>query len=172
MAEDGRADLLSAAGDGAGDESLSPGEPAPGYRAHLTALLRPFGDEIAETSSRILIAAFGSLVAVLDRAGAPAPRAAPRGAGIVAALTDVRAAMMPALRYDALLRPGIAGAEDLARYLRAEIGHRPSEQLGILFLATGNRLLADEARFNGSVASASMLPRPIVHRALDLEQPA
>jgi len=76
--------------------------------------------------------------------------------------------MLHALRDEALGGAEIAGTESLAHYLRADMGFRPGEQLRILFLATGNRLVADEIMFQGSIDSATMLPRPIVHRALDL----
>lgn len=76
--------------------------------------------------------------------------------------------MLHALRDEALLGPQIGGTEALAHYLRADMGHRPSEQLRVLFLATGNRLLADEVMVHGSIDSTPMLPRPIIHRALDL----
>jgi DNA repair protein RadC len=76
--------------------------------------------------------------------------------------------MLRALRDEALTGAEISGTEALARYLRADMGYRPCEQLRILFLATGNRLLADEVVIEGSIDSASVLPRPIVHRALEL----
>lgn len=76
--------------------------------------------------------------------------------------------MLHALREEALLGPEIAGTEELARYLRADLAYRPLELFRVLFLGTGNRLLADEVMFQGSIDSAGMLPRPIIHRALDL----
>jgi DNA repair protein RadC len=76
--------------------------------------------------------------------------------------------MLHALRNEVLMGPTIGGTEALARYIRAELGHRPCEQLRFLYLATENRLLADEVMFEGSIDVAYMLPRPIVHRALEL----
>lgn len=83
-------------------------------------------------------------------------------------LAAIREAMLHALREEALTGAEIAGTEALARYLRADMGYRPGERLRVLFMATGNRLLADEVMFEGSIDSASVLPRPIVHRALEL----
>lgn len=126
------------------------------------------GEYVAEECSARLIQEFGSLAAVL---AAPPRR---RGAllrelpTVAEHLTCVRAAMVHALRDEALLGPQIAGTKELARYLRADMGHRPSEQLRVLFLAVGNRLLADEVMVHGSIDNAPMLPRPIIHRALDL----
>lgn len=131
-------------------------------------LLLPFGTKQAEELSRRLIDEFGSLAATLaapqqrrDRLLSGHDRAARHLAGI-------GAAMLHALRAEALRGAQISGTEALARYLRADMGYRAAEQLRILFLATGNRLVADEILFQGSIDSASLLPRPIVHRALDL----
>lgn len=115
-----------------------------------------------------LIAEFGSLGAAL--AAPPDRRAKPLAGRPAAArhLVHVRAAMLHALRGESLSSTRIAGTEALASYLRLDMGYGPSEQLRVLFLATGNRLLADEVLVRGSVDRASMPPRPIVHRALDL----
>lgn len=83
-------------------------------------------------------------------------------------LTGVRAAMLHVLREEALPGARIGGTEALARYLRADMSHRRDEQIRILFLADGNRLIADEVMVQGTVDSAPLLPRTIVHRALDL----
>jgi DNA repair protein RadC len=42
------------------------------------------------------------------------------------------------------------------------------EHFGILFLDTQNRLIEDEVMFHGTIDSASVYPRIIVKRALDL----
>jgi DNA repair protein RadC len=126
------------------------------------------GKQEAESISRLLIAEFGSLGAAL---GATARRRKRLLAGHAAAarhLESIRAAMLHALRDEVLPGTEIAGTEALARYLRAVMGYGPCEQIRILFLATGNRLLADEMVFQGSIDSAPLLPRPIIYRALEL----
>lgn len=83
-------------------------------------------------------------------------------------LAALGAAMRHILREEALPGAHISGTEALARYLRADMGYRPGEQLRVLFLVAANRLVADEVMVQGSIDSAPLLLRPIVHRALDL----
>jgi len=118
--------------------------------------------------SDLLIDEFGSLAATLAAPASRLDRLLAFHPDVSLHLGRVRAAMLHALRDEALPDMRIDGTAALARYLRAEMGWRPCEQLRILFLATGNRLLADEVMFEGSIDSAPLLPRPIVHRALDL----
>jgi DNA repair protein RadC len=83
-------------------------------------------------------------------------------------LTGVRDAMLHALEAEAVGGLRINGTEALAAYLRADMGYLPAEQLRILFLAPDKRLLGDEVMARGSIDTITILPRPIVHRALDL----
>ena len=160
-------ELMPSVGDRAGDArpACAHGEVC---RRHLTNLLLPFGEEQAEALAGLLVEEFGSLAAAL--AAAPGRRDRLLSAHPAAALhlSSIRAAMLHALRDEALTGIKIAGTEVLARYLRADMGHRPCEQLRVLYLATGNRMVADEVMIQGSIDSASLLPRPIVHRALEL----
>jgi len=128
----------------------------------------PFGADAAQRYGLRLIETFGTLAAVL---------AAPRRCrdalltdvpAMARHLTEVRAAMLHALKAEAVGGPRIAGTEALAAYLRADMGYQPAEQLRILFLARDNGLLCDEVMQRGSTDTITMLPRPIVHRALDL----
>jgi DNA repair protein RadC len=123
---------------------------------------------VAERCGQRLIQAFGTLAAVL---AAPRARRDELLAGepaVARHLTAVRAAMLHALEAEAVCGPRIAGTDELAAYLRADLGYQPAEQLRILFLAPDNRLLCDEVVARGSIDTIMMLPRPIVHRALDL----
>jgi DNA repair protein RadC len=76
--------------------------------------------------------------------------------------------MLRILRSEALNGPVLSSGADLARYLRADMAWRPNEQVRVLFLAADNRLLADEVMAEGSIDTAPLPARPIVHRALDL----
>jgi DNA repair protein RadC len=137
-------------------------------RRHLAKLLLPFGEDEAEALARLLISEFGSLAAVLAASPRRRDRLLASHGEASHHLSAIRGAMLHALRERALAGAEIAGTEALARYLRADMGYRPGEQIRILFLAAGNRLLADEVMMEGSIDSAALLPRPIVHRALDL----
>lgn len=131
-------------------------------------LLLPFGGKAAGDLSRRLLDEFGSLAATLAAPRRRLDALLADQPGVALHLARVGGAMLHALREEALPGASIAGTQALARYLRADMGYRPCEQLRVLFLATGNRLVADEVMIQGSIDSASMLPRPIVHRALDL----
>ena len=137
-------------------------------RQLLTDLLRPFGLKTAAVQAERLLEEFGTLAATLAASPARRDRMLADHPEAALHLERIRTAMLHTLRAEALSGATISGTEALARYLRADMGCRPCEQLRILFLATGNRLLADEILSQGSIDSASMLPRPIVHRALEL----
>jgi DNA repair protein RadC len=76
--------------------------------------------------------------------------------------------MLHALRPEAFLGSAMSTTAAVADYLRLEMGYEPAEQVRILFLGSGNRLIADEVLFRGTIDSAPIHARPIVHRALDL----
>lgn len=122
----------------------------------------------AESVSRLLIAEFGSLGAALAATGSRRKRLLAGYPAAARHLEAITAAMLHALQGEVLSGTEIAGTEALARYLRAVMGYGTCEQIRILFLATGNRLLADEMMFQGSIDSAPLLPRPIIFRALEL----
>jgi DNA repair protein RadC len=160
-------ELSAASGDRARDAGASQREDQ-ACRRHLTNLLLPFGKEESERLRDRLVDEFGSLAAALAASPLRRDRLLVGHAKAAQHLTHIQAAMLHSLRDEALGGAEIAGTEALAHYLRADMGFRPDEQLRILFLATGNRLVADEVMFQGSIDSASVLPRPIVHRALEL----
>jgi DNA repair protein RadC len=87
---------------------------------------------------------------------------------VEAHLVHIRAAMLHALREQVLLGPTIGSTAQLAEYLRFDMAHHALEQVRVLFLASGNRLIADEVIAPGSVDSAPLLTRPILVRALDI----
>lgn len=70
---------------------------------------------------------------------------------------------------DAELResPGITDARSAYRYLQAELGHRPHEVFGVLFLDTRNRVIRFEELFRGTIDGASVYPREVVKAALE-----
>jgi len=163
--------LLAAAehsGDARTRHSLAYGAARDCDRRLLTELLLPFGQKAAEACAERLLGRFGTLGRVL--AATPGQRKAASGAAEPAArhLEAVRRAMLEVLRDEALPGACVSGTRDLARYLRADMGLRPNEQLRVLFLAADKRVLADEIMVEGSIDNAPLLARPIVHLALDL----
>jgi DNA repair protein RadC len=115
-----------------------------------------------------LLKDLGSLAAVLSAAPDRQARAAAGSEQAVQHLATVRSAILHVLRHEALEGDVLSSTAAVAAYLRVEMAHEPSEQLRVLFLAPGSRLLADEVMFRGTVDSATIFPREIVHRALNL----
>jgi DNA repair protein RadC len=114
-----------------------------------------------------LVAEFGSLGAVL----AADPNALARTIGdesAVRQLQAVRAAMLQALRTEALTGPVLSDSDALIDYLFADMAHLPAERLRVLFLNAKNRLLRDEVMSEGSVSETSIYPREIMRRALEV----
>ncbi len=87
---------------------------------------------------------------------------------MVAWLATLRAAMLHALRQEALEAPVLGTSEAVAAYLFAAMAHEPAEQLRVLYLNTRNRLLRDETVIEGSINIAPIYPREIVKRALEV----
>ena len=100
----------------------------------------------------------------------PAARArhSPGRAAMLAHLAAVRDAMQHALHAQLVDGQSISTTSELAAYLRLEMGFEPAEQVRVLFLDVGNRLISNEVLFRGTVDAAPLYARPIVHRALDL----
>ncbi len=86
-------------------------------------------------------------------------------AGHVALL---REAMIHALKADAFTQPILSSSAAVVDYLTAVLAHEPVEQIRILFLNTGNRLIRDEVMWRGCVDTAPVYPREVMRRALDL----
>jgi DNA repair protein RadC len=121
---------------------------------------------------RRLLARFGSFAGVL---AAPVPDLlAVEGVGEAgaAALKTVHAAALRLLRGKILRQPVLATWDRLLEYLTALLAHEPVEQFRVLFLDSRNRLVADEAQGQGTVNRASVFPREVARRALELHATA
>jgi DNA repair protein RadC len=104
---------------------------------------------------------------------AAGPRAQARalggdGAAAVRHLGNVRAAMLHALRTEAMAAPLMGDYGTLIGYLSLDMAHLPTERLRVLFLASNNRLLYDEIVFQGSLNETPIYPREIMRRALEV----
>lgn len=64
------------------------------------------------------------------------------------------------------------GSADFVTYLRATLADRPSELVQVFYLDGGNRLIAEECASQGEAGRASVSPRAILKRALELESRA
>jgi DNA repair protein RadC len=134
----------------------------------LSLLLRPFGEEYAAEAARLILARYRTLGAALAADENRLRSLLPTLGEAAAHLTAIRRAMLHAARDEALAEPVLSGTAALARYLRLDSAWLPIEQVRVLFLAAGNRLLADEVIASGSVDRAPASLRAILVRALDL----
>jgi DNA repair protein RadC len=87
---------------------------------------------------------------------------------VLAWLATLRAAMLHALRREALQGPVLGDSRAVMDYLFAAMAHEPVEQLRVLYLNSRNCLLFDETVVEGSVNIAPIYPREIVRRSLEV----
>lgn len=71
---------------------------------------------------------------------------------------------------DACERPSqsVAAPSDAAAVCRALVGHHEREQFGVLWLNVRNGLICAEILFHGTIDGATVYPREVVKRALEL----
>ncbi len=83
-------------------------------------------------------------------------------------LVTIRQVMGRALRQGIEDRPIIRHYADLEAYLRFAQGGEITEQMRILYLDTGNRLLREEVPAQGTIDECPVYVREIVRRGLEL----
>lgn len=149
--------------DRAGLDSLSAEE------ALTLFLARAAGPAAAPVAQRLL-RRFGSLPEVLGAAGPEVALLAGRRVAADLALLHglCRRSLVEALR----VRPLLTAWSQVRAYLRTAMAAEPREQFRVLFLDRGNRLIADEVMWSGSVDHAPVYPREVVRRALELSASA
>lgn len=151
-----RRQLLSQGVDGMGDEELLClwlGLPAP-------------------PAARAVIESMGGLSALLR---APARRVlgqAGLGPVRVARLVAATALIERASRRMVAEGPILSCTGSVRRYLRAQLACQPREVFGCLFLDSRHRLIGYEVLFMGTVDRASVHPREILRRSLELNAAA
>ncbi len=122
--------------------------------------------------SRDLLVAFGGLRALLE-ADEPV-LSSYHGLG-AAKYVQIQAALELGRRYlAARLERGesLAGPEDTRHYLTARLRHLPHEVFACLFLDNRHQVIAFEELFRGTIDAASVYPREVVRRALELNAAA
>jgi DNA repair protein RadC len=114
-----------------------------------------------------LLADFGGIGPLLG-ASADVLRREGLSDATVAALKIAQATALRMLEARIEGQPVLSSWEALGDYLHAQMAHRRTEEVRILFLNAKNMLLANEALWQGSVDEASVHVREVIARAIAL----
>jgi DNA repair protein RadC len=180
-----------------GDDDLFPvgdtvsaqdaGNPAAGHRARLRQRLLAGGiDALADHEviefllmgaiprrdvkplARALMARFGSLAGVLDADGRTLAGMAGMGEASAAALKIVAFAARRLARQAVRETPVLGSWQALIDYLHIDMAHLTVERVRVLYLNAQNMLIEDYHVGDGSIDEASIHPREVIRRALDI----
>jgi DNA repair protein RadC len=122
--------------------------------------------------ARQLLGEFGGLRRFLE--ATPRRLCAARGLG-PARYARLAGSLELARRYLAARLPrgdALASPADTRRFLAARLGSRRQEIFACLFLDNRHRIIAFEELFRGTIDGASVHPREVVRRAIDLDAAA
>ncbi|MEO6552074.1 MAG: DNA repair protein RadC [Croceibacterium sp.] len=118
--------------------------------------------------AKALLARFGSLAGVLDaEPGALRQVKGISDAGIGALKIAALAARRMA-RSEVHQKPVLASWQSLLDYLAIDMAHLTVERVRVLYLNTQNRLILDHHVGDGSLDEASIHPREVIRRGLDI----
>ena len=115
-----------------------------------------------------LIKQFGSLAGVLNADPAALQRVKGVGETSAAALKSVSVAARRMARSEVVQKPVLGSWQSLLDYLAIDMAHLTVERVRVLYLDTKNRLIDDHHVGDGSIDEASIHPREVIRRALDL----
>ena len=87
---------------------------------------------------------------------------------VAALVGDVQAVLVHALSLPFYDGPVVATSDQALDYLRASMAYRRTELLRVLFLGSGNHVIADELLAQGCVSEVAVYPRQILKRALEI----
>lgn len=89
-------------------------------------------------------------------------------ASVAAAVAHTGAMLVAILKERVERSGGFGSSSETGRYLALRTGFQSYEELRVLYLDSGRRLIADEVAFRGDVDRCEFHTRPIVARALQL----
>ncbi|MEL6529541.1 MAG: DNA repair protein RadC [Pseudomonadota bacterium] len=115
-----------------------------------------------------LIKQFGSLAGVLNADPSALQRVKGVGETSAAALKIVSIAARRMARNEVEQKPVLGSWQSLLDYLAIDMAHLTVERVRVLYLDTKNRLIDDHHVGDGSIDEASIHPREVIRRALDL----
>jgi DNA repair protein RadC len=134
----------------------------------VECLIAPLLGERSGDLARALIASHGSLAAVLNADETLLGEELDGDARAAALLAAVREVHLSLLREPIRDREIVGNYADLIAYLHADLAHKRTEQVRILFLSSANRLLRDEIVSEGCLDEAPLYVRDILRRALQV----
>ncbi|MGB3738605.1 MAG: DNA repair protein RadC [Pontixanthobacter sp.] len=118
--------------------------------------------------AKALLARFGSLSAVLNAEPGALQSVPGVGETSAAALKSVALAARRMARSQVVEKPVLSSWQALLDYLTIDMAHLTVERVRVLYLDTRNRLIQDHHVGDGSVDEASIHPREVIRRGLDI----
>lgn len=115
-----------------------------------------------------LLRVFGSLSAVLNADPKALQRVKGVGETSAAALKSVAVAARRMARSEVADKPVLGSWQALIDYLAIDMAHLTVERVRILYLDTKNRLIDDHHLADGTIDEASLHPREVIRRAMDV----
>lgn len=118
--------------------------------------------------SKALLARFGSLSAIFAAESKDLTTVSGIGETVAAYLKATQEISARAAREAIQTRPVISSWSALLAYVRSQLQHETREQFRVLFLDRKNQLISDELMSHGTVDHATVYPREIARKALEL----
>ncbi|MEL7189098.1 MAG: DNA repair protein RadC, partial [Pseudomonadota bacterium] len=115
-----------------------------------------------------LLKQFGTLANVLNADPHALKRVKGVGETTAAALKAVNLAARRMARSEVSEKPILSSWQALIDYLSIDMAHLKVERVRVLYLDTKNRLIEDHHASEGSIDEASIHPREVIKRAMDV----
>lgn len=127
---------------------------------------RPRGD--TKPTAKALLKRFGSLAGVLNADPKALEQVTGMGETSVGALKIAVLAARRMARSEMQDKPVLACWQALLDYLQIDMAHLTVERVRVLYLNAQNRLVLDHHVGDGSIDEASIHPREVIRKALDI----
>ena len=118
--------------------------------------------------AKALLARFGTLAGVLNADPGALQQVKGVGESSAAALKSVSLAARRMARSEVVNKPVLGSWQSLLDYLAIDMAHLKIERVRVLYLDTRNRLIDDHHVGDGSVDEATIHPREVIRRAMDV----
>ncbi|MEL7445713.1 MAG: DNA repair protein RadC [Pseudomonadota bacterium] len=118
--------------------------------------------------AKALLKRFGSLSAVLNAEPGALQQVKGVGETSAAALKSVAVAARRMARGEVANKPVLGSWQSLLDYLAIDMAHLNVERVRVLYLDAKNRLIDDHHVGDGSIDEASIFPREVIRRAMDV----